>query len=76
MKSAYGTIGALSLSVDIGVRSISDYQEPRVCMAQIVNDGLCLIRERIGSDSEKRFNNLPYLKRHCSKERRIVVGIA
>jgi hypothetical protein len=26
-------------------------------MAQIVNDGLCLIRERIGSDSEKQFNS-------------------
>jgi hypothetical protein len=53
MKSAYGTISALSFSVDIGVRSISDYQESRICMAQIVNDELCLIRERIGSDSEK-----------------------
>lgn len=63
------------LSVDIGVRSISNHQESRICMAQIVNDELCLIRERIGCDSEKRFNNLPYLKRHCDKERRIVSGI-
>ena len=57
MKSAYGTISALSFSVDIGVRSISDYQESRIRIAQIVNDELCLIRERIGSDSEKQFNS-------------------
>ena len=57
MKSAYGTISALSFSVDIGVRSISDYQESRIRMAQIVNDELCLIRERIGSDSEKQPNS-------------------
>ncbi len=55
MKSAYGVISALSLSVDVGVRSVSDYQGSRVRMAQIVNDELYLIRERIGSDFEKQF---------------------
>ncbi len=55
MKSAYGTISAGSISVDIGVRSVSDYQGSRVRMAQIVNDELYLIRERIGSDFEKQF---------------------
>jgi hypothetical protein len=45
-------------------------------MAQIVSDELCLIRERIGCDSEKRFNSPPYSKRYCDKERRIMIGVA
>lgn len=57
MKSAYGTMRTRSLSVDIGVRSISDSQESRIRMAQTVNDEQCLIRERIGSDSEKQFTS-------------------
>jgi hypothetical protein len=64
------------LSMDIGVRAISNHQESRICMAQIVNDELCLIRERIGCDSEKRFNSPPYSKRYCDKERRVMIGIA
>lgn len=57
MKSAYGTNNTLSFSMDISVRSISDSQESRIRMAQTVNDEQCLIRERIGSDSEKQFTS-------------------
>ena len=72
MKSAYGVISARSLSVDIGVRSISDYQESRIRMAQIVNDELYLIREGIGSDSEKQFNSYKKAsvqRRNCDGDR-------
>jgi len=48
MKSAYGTISAGSLSVDIGVRSVSDYQVSRICMVQIVKDELCRLGKELG----------------------------
>ena len=48
MKSAYGTISAGAISVEIGVRSVSDYQESRTCMAQIVNDELFLLGKELG----------------------------
>jgi thymidylate synthase ThyX len=76
MKSAHGTISADSLSVDINVRSFSDYQVSRNCMAQISERRTASIRERIGCNSEKRFNNPSYLERNCNKERRTVIGIA
>ncbi len=49
MKSAYGTISAGSLSVDIVVKLFSDYQVSRICMAQIVNDELCLLGKELGA---------------------------
>ena len=49
MKSAYGTISAGSLSVDIGVRSVSDYQVSRICMVQIVKDELCRLGKELGA---------------------------
>ncbi len=48
MKSSYGTISAGSLSVDIGVRSVSDYQVSRICMVQIVKDELCRLGKELG----------------------------
>ena len=49
MKSAHGIISAGSLSADIVVRSFSDYQVSRICMAQIVNDELCLLGKELGA---------------------------